>query len=177
MPRLSPAKAYRSIFVFTVFTLAAFLLLNPVNGHAASVFESVTDTIDDTYLFEGHWPQKAGDETLFPIVTIHKVISREGRTYVCAAYISAHSKAHLFFKRSKVYVGKRNLKAALWRLKTPDIGRSYTATTEMRAITKWFSGRTVTCVRARARWRPEFAATLSRFSVPETVWIKGQKRW
>ncbi|WP_152612824.1 MULTISPECIES: hypothetical protein [unclassified Leisingera] len=175
--RYSKAKAYRLFFVFVMFSLTALLLLKPVKGHAASFFESVTDTIDDTYLFEGHWPQEARDETLYPIVTIHKVINRDGRTYVCAAYISAHSKAHLFFKRSKVYAGKRNLKAALWRLKTPAIGRSYTGTTEIQAITEWFSGRTINCARARARWRPEFSSKPSRFSVPETVWIKEQKRW
>lgn len=161
-----------------IVAVVAVLLALPAEDAQAFGREQLTKKLDHTFTFAGHFPLDWNGTIVFGMVTAHKVISHEGRMYVCAEAFSNAIYAGKFLLHSSVFVEDRRLQVNFKRLQGGVVRvPGHLTEKSLRTIPKEHSGRTVHCVRARTKWQPELETQPSRIVLPKSVWIKQTRRW
>ncbi len=165
-------------FRLPLFVIALTLIANSVVAQS-----SFMTPVDESFFVQGHGPSvQVSGETAYPLVTVHKVVQRNERTFVCLGLAGLVRRE--FVERSRVIssggkVVKSGFRVArdfnnapkfVAKRRSGDQPQGLFLTIYPTRI-DWYIGEMVRCRRSNKKFQQEFVSERSFVSVPEKVWV------
>ncbi|MFT6024376.1 MAG: hypothetical protein ACI9PY_002501 [Ascidiaceihabitans sp.] len=145
----------------------------------------VTATVDDSFVVSpiGEKVVKKG-QAFYPLVTMHKILNVNGKTYVCSGHLSLGARKE-FFNSTRIIsssgdVIKSGLRKSYFLGNAPKMTAARRAAIKNKALlvvghriadAKWAYGTTIACERSRKAWKSNFGDGKSRYVMPKTLWL------